>query len=657
MLLIMIKNSNKINENEKYTSPSNVISEQILISDNTNFKTEVKNFLCNLEDKYLIFKSKALEFEKDWESFKKNDKNKNVFIEPEQLSIKSPTTILNAPWGTGKTFFVEQIAKNWNENQIANIRKIFKNFMVIDSWKFTSSQSIEKDISLTIYFALCKFININEEKKKNEFFKKIGKVIFFIFPILITITSSTLENFFPNQNIFEISSNSIKILKEMNLDNSSQKNKKEEINDLLKEINEKIEASIIVFDNVERMGVHAWEVIKTIQRLSIFDKLIFLLPINREQLLFNDNIEYYKKNESAIDKYITLGVCYDLKQDYLGILEKLNFNKEDSILINKILNTQINGYNLSIRLIKNAFLNNKIREAFENNKYTGLKQIKRIWNANIINELIKEDINKLEDDFIELCLFLNSKKHIDYNNINSIFEFISKNQNNEELNFITKDKNFFNEFKEINDFFYRGFNLTECIKSDFLIEKINEFIDILEKLKIYLHDKQSKFNKDLINNQDLIKINENSNIEINKKIEKCENDLNILNKNNINKGISPNESEQIYNFEGLITNHRKSISENEKLINNLKSKNQLLENLIGEINQIINGSLNEFLNQIQNFNKDFLIEWNDLKNDKNKFKLIKILNEIIVNRNNYYDNTNNIFKDEEVINSLIKKVC
>ena len=168
------------------------------------------------------------------------------------------------------------------------------------------------------------------------------------------------------------------------------------------------------------MGIQSWEIIKTIQQLSIFKKLLFLLPINKTQLIFGNNIEYERKNESAIDKYITLGTYFDLKQDYLGILNELNFDENDAQLINKILNVQIKGYNLSIRLVERAFLNNKIKESFDINKYEGLKLIRKIWNANIINEIIIEDIKELKKNYTHLFSIFNNRDKINSNSITSI---------------------------------------------------------------------------------------------------------------------------------------------------------------------------------------------------------------------------------------------
>ncbi len=165
---------NEIDEND--FTPSNVYSEKILISTNTIFKEKVGEFLSNLNEKYIDFKKRLKSNESIWEKFKEDTSNKgNVHIEPEQVSIKSPTTILNAPWGTGKTYFIEQIALNWNDEEIKKKRGKFENFIVIDTWKFTTIPDIISAIIKNIYVILCEISSINSQNK--EHFKKIKNVL------------------------------------------------------------------------------------------------------------------------------------------------------------------------------------------------------------------------------------------------------------------------------------------------------------------------------------------------------------------------------------------------------------------------------------------------------------------------------------------------
>lgn len=661
----MNENQNKYeNLIEDSFTPSNIISEKIIISNDTNFKDKVKEFLISLVNKYENFKSNRLELKGKWNNLQNRNKNKNinVYIEPEQTTIKSPTTILNAPWGTGKTYFIEQIAWYWNDPEIIKIRQEkFKNFMVIDVWTFTSSSNIINDVSITIYEALCKFININDQKKQKGFFKKIGKIILYLFPTLISITGAVIENKFPNSSAIEISSSFASALNELNnsVENSNIKDKKQEIVKLLEEINGVIQPSLIVFDNVERMGVHAWEIIKTIQQLSIFDKLLFLLPINKTQLFFNNDYMYEKKNESAIDKYITLGTYFDLKQDYLGILKKLEFSDSDAKLINRILNVQINGYNLSIRLIEWSFLNNRIKEAFDENKYNGLKKIKKIWNTNYIDEEIKIDFNELNKDYLELDSIYKSKKNMNIYAINDVFNFIPIYKKNEHLKLFENE--YFDKLQDIK---------TEFIDKDYVflmnfsfnwLEEWDNFINDLEKFKKHLEDVSKEIiNKKLTNQNDIENI-KNQNINIENKINEFEKQ-----KDNIEKE-SYHTSEQatrISELNNLLNGHKNSLEKNINIINELINLNKELSTLLVEINKLIkkeNGeSLIVFIDEFKNLYDKFNEKDSIIKGNKNKKIMVDILNkkffELRNNSNNIFNGMHSIFDYKPIIYMIIEEL-
>lgn len=654
---------NDENSNEEFVLPSNIISEKILISNDTNFKDKVKEFLTILANKYENFKLKRLESEFEWNKLQnKNENNEiNVYIEPEQITIKSPTTILNAPWGTGKTYFIEQIAWYWNDPEIINIRQQqFKNFMVIDVWKFVSSSNIINDVSIRIYEALCKFVDVKDNEKQKDFFKKIGKIILYIFPTLVVTTGAIIENKFPNSGAIEISSAFANALSEFksNKENSNNKDKKQEIIKLLEEINTVIKPSLIVFDNVERMGTHAWEIIKTIQQLSIFDKLIFLLPINKTQLLFNNDFMYEKKNESAIDKYITLGTYFDLKQDYLGILKKLNFSDNDAQLINRILNIQINGYNLSIRLIEWSFLNNKIKESFDENKYSGLKKLKKIWKTNYIDEEIKKDFQELSKDYSELELVYKSKKNMNISAINDIYNFISKYKDNIYLKLL--ETSLFDNLQEIREeFIDKTYIFLNNIDFDWL-DEWNRFIKILKNFKNYLKETSDKILIDKSENEKKIKEIEEENIVIEQNLYKYNEE-----KNNIEKNLD-NTSEDATTLGNLniqLTSQKIIHEKNLKRIEELTNSNKELDILLSEINKLIKKedgeSLITFINEFKGLYNKFDEKDRTMKNNKDKKIMMGVLIQELKklkNENEISDTISNIFEYEPIIDLIIKRL-
>lgn len=656
-----MKDQNKKITNEDNLIPSNIYSEKILISNDTDFKNKIKEFLVMLDEKYKLFKFELEKLQNHWNSIKKE---RNVYIEPEQISIKSPTTILNAPWGTGKTYFIEQIAWYWNDEEIKNNHDSFKNFIVIDALKFITIPNILDSIFKYIYVILCKISTNNKNNKDDsKKFKKLKKFMLKAFVHSPKLIGSICDIFFPDLQLLNlgiISSNTIKTIIDIWNEDDNDYNT-DLINDL-NEINKDIEPSIIVFDNVERMGIHAWEIIKAIQQLSIFDKLIFLLPINKEQLLFNNNVEYNKKNESAIDKYITLGVYFDLKQNYLGILNELNFNDNDAQIINRILNDQINGYNLSIRLIKNYFLNNKIKESFEENKYNGLKEIKRIWNTNIIYEIINNDFEELKNDYNELDDFFKAQRNLFKEEITNIKQIIYRIKNYEYWNTKKELEELFEVLQEFeNELMNSNYpflkNIFFSVSNDW-----EEFLYNSKSLKKYLNQILNKNKKTYKSNMNQIKSKENYNDGFIKKIEEYKGKLQELENKNNSLGVGPGEPETQAEYKIKIKENEVSLNKNNKLINDWKINNQNIDNFNKEINLLTNnnsnGHLDNFIRKFEEiYNECNNKEKNLLLNDKNKSKMKETLCEVISlftkENDTYYDYMSSFFEDKKTKETLI----
>lgn len=355
----------------------------------------------------------------------------------------------------------------------------------------------------------------------------------------------------------------------------------------LEDINKNIKPTIIVFDNIERMGIHSWEIIKTIQQLSIFDNLLFLLPINKTQLSFGNNFEYETKNESAIDKYITLGVYFNLKQDYLGILNELNFNENDAQLINKILNAQINGYNLSIRLVERAFLHKKIKESFDINKYEGLKQLRKIWTTDIIKTIIEDDIKELKENYINLFSIFNSKE-IPTNAINTIKNFLDENKDNKHFQLQNLDRNFVDELYEIfNEFINLSNNLLIYINHTWLDTWREKYIINLNYFKKHLNEKIKYFENKINENTENILKNVENNKRLQNQINENEEKRNTLISRQQNKGAEPEDAEQQFKLEEIIKKSKDNISGNENIIQKLEKQNNNIS-VFNSIDDIFN---------------------------------------------------------------------
>ncbi|MGL5358081.1 MAG: hypothetical protein ACRC9U_03445 [Metamycoplasmataceae bacterium] len=528
---------------------------------------------------------------------------------------------------------------------------MFKNFIVIDTWKFTSSPDILNEIIKTIYIAISNIIYIKGEETKNkESLKKLEKIFEFIFPKLV-ITAIFLDgSFSPENGILNFGIDIYKILKELfnkkieikeeNKKEKEQNKEKKSFHISLEEINSMIEPSIIVFDNIERMGKHSWEIIKTIQQLSIFDNLLFLLPINKSQLKFGNDSEYEMRNESAIDKYITLGTYFELKQDYLGVLNKLNFDNESANLINNILNESIDGYNLSTRLVERGFENKEVKKYFVENKYEGLKKIKEIWNSKIINKEIENDFEDLKNDFNDLYKIKNFYHNSELNNIIDFIES-HKESNNSLIPFF----NYFEDFTNTNYNFLIDIDIEKWLsKQKDLNNKLNELILCLNNI----FDDKSKNIK--IINQKIAKLElKNRELEEEK-----------IQSNSSTELIRGEKTSSLYSLKkiedlNILFNSNQLIYDNNiKDLELLKGENNYLCSFLKEINELIEGNVYISIKNIKIYIEKFKQKVESIKNNKNKSFLVSTLISItsLFDKNLY----TNVFQDQELKEKLINKI-
>lgn len=388
-----------MNQNSNITD--GLFAKEILIDQDSDLKKECEFFIKELDLLYTDYKNNLDQLEKEWEVKFKNGDFSNVSFVPEKLAIKSPLTILDAPWGSGKTHFIETLAAFFIEkDEKSEIdKKQFKNLVIVDAWYYLSSNNIAESLIKELSRILDKFLEktkITEIKNEvNKIFKWLWKKRNFIAKFLATTLGIIFNlpelftlNFLPNTSASK---------KEENDDNFWEKEYKQ----IIKKIDANIKPTIIIFDNIERMGYQAIEIIKTIQKLSIFKKFLFLIPMNKNQLSFGHKNDL-ALNEAAIDKYITLGSYFVLKSNYAGMLKKIGMNNEYISIIQSVLNENIKGYTLSIRQAENSFKNHKIVDAFTANKYTGLANLQKIWPSHQIKLIIEEDINLFIRDLEEL---------------------------------------------------------------------------------------------------------------------------------------------------------------------------------------------------------------------------------------------------------------
>lgn len=295
--------------------------------DDVNLKNASKFFLQNLENDYKEYiKNYDLNL-KVWKEFiqKKHDK---VFFTPEFYNKKSPITLINSSWGNGKTYFIENLGKNISENKEDSF---FKNFVIIDLWNYFESDDISYEVCKNLFDILAS----SNDKFKNKW-KWLKRK--FINDILMPKINHKFDTDIKIQN------RNYDIFKKIKFDNT-----------------------IIVFDNLERIGESKWEVIKLIQKLSRIKNLVFILTMDVDKM--NDDSDNF---ENRIEKFIDMPT-FILNPNCLSLLVNLGIEKEIAKKISLMFNSHINKKSFSIRELKKIFEEHKIYE--KSKKIGGLRTL------------------------------------------------------------------------------------------------------------------------------------------------------------------------------------------------------------------------------------------------------------------------------------------
>ncbi len=421
-----------------------------------------KELINRLEEEYTIFHKKIEKSKTSFKEFKeklKENKKPELYFKPETLSRMSPMTIINAPWGTGKTFFIENFAQHLLLGELKN--NIFKNVIIIDAWKHSNAKNIPDEIICEIFYALQGIYN--DKPQKSELLK-ISKKLF-------NATALSWTNRFLGTDFNKIATE----------DNNS-------IETLIENFNSKKNdvKTLIFIDNVERLGKSSWEVIKAIVKLAQLKNFIFILPMHVPKMHDNKPTD---GSELPIEKYIDMPM-FNFHQDYENLFQQLGFPEKiinDLVIIFK---TEENGSVLTIREVKQRL--NSISESDKNNKYKIFNLIyNKVWGPlSVFKGLLLNDV----ENSIKL---INNKTNIiiDANNLIATFlildndldyirdlKQIVKNINDDLKENINLDLNIFTDYSKLLK------NLIEAIKNQIskILEKKQELRASLEKKKLTL---------------------------------------------------------------------------------------------------------------------------------------------------------------------------
>ncbi|MDK2819998.1 MAG: hypothetical protein KFW07_04120 [Mycoplasmataceae bacterium] len=646
-----------------------MIKKEILITEN-NLEKQIKKFLKWIKNDYFHFNE---EWKTENYKWKELSDNKEVGFIPEKITLRSPMTILNAPWGTGKTHFIEAMGEMILNGKITGkelehfVGKDFKfkvkNFIIIDVWKIFNYESAVELIYqqvITIIFPL-------NQESIGENLDKWNKLkdSFFSLPALIkTSIGWSVDSFSIGMQInpqgFADDRQRRKLSRDMSELENSQKDMDKLVEDKLK--NDDDIKTLIFFDNVERLGPFAWDVIKIIQKLQELNNLIIVFSMNKNKLI---NISENKEDvfESHMEKYLNMDY-YNLQQDYLGVLKNSKIKEENQSTLNDFFNQEISGKKRTIREMKKIIENRNVIDAFSINKIFGLKSIIEIISKNYsfnekdneqmmkyLKSIIIKKFNEFLNIMTKFTLWQNdmfdcfAKTNIDFPNITSenitleestkkilvpISFYINKGKaNGWKINMIQYCRlDWVNEFKEIDTLLES--QLTSCLS---LYDKIRKVELEAEDVKKDVEKYKNNIDKNKKKILEIDKLESPSSKQINDK------SIALL---------------DIGTTEGLVNKKETSLEEKEKEIEDIKSEllrsslffkdieeektkeefKEEFSKISTEFKSFISHSKTGYLDILKSMNKEDLLIYNFFKNIDDKIKMYEIIDENFINDDN-----------------------
>lgn len=446
-------------------------SEEIL-------NNEFENFLSELERFHIGFLDEV-------------ENNRTI----ENELHRSPMTVFDGKWGSGKTHFISKFIKKFERNEFDK-NDYFDDVVYIDALSIVDDENIIQEFLYELWKDNQKAIDIISQNVKNGIKKTINS--------LITVVNAAKNTGFKNIEI---------------------KTDKDKFKDNVV-VNKK---TIVFIDNLERIGNDSNIIIRLLHKLRVIDNLFFVLITNLNYLnyVFNDNNSQFPKYNSDLDqthgrdeyplyKFINTPI-FSFSQDYISLIKEMYsedsyINENEIQLISKVIEEYDLNEQPSIRRVKNWFLEKNYNSLPIENRQSllcGLNQnsFEKNYRISFSNEILnhKESLQSIYLDIDELIEYY---KYGEIDIDNSENEFAIRNGclysnrlgyilDESEYNFTIKYNESLDELQPF-DIATEEFNQDLSYDISDVIEMCNGFgiKNIYNPVKEYLNLNDVKFNSD-----------------------------------------------------------------------------------------------------------------------------------------------------------------
>lgn len=448
-------------------------------NDDSDIKT-YQYFLDTLYQEYNKFVSNKKIITKEWEEINKDLKELDGKFIPEELYYNSPKTIIDAPWGVGKTYFMEQLVKNIHNGKLdfSNFSRIYK----IDAIQFFDGENGTSGIYDFFVKKILKIDNVDSKKIRkwfnshsHEFSIGIGGLLSFSYKI----SDKKQEN--KNEDFFKVIEKYDEII--LSLENKPM---------------------IIFIDNIERIENDYWLIIREIHRFSRLQNMIIIFNINSKALKDkNENREWSMTKFIDIVGFTLETGLKKITDDNMIIIDET----KDKIFKSMIDYSKITATN---REYKNILIFHN--ENYHNNMK---KEFNSIYNAlSFMNSTFGSNVIKISDHFKDAFNLSIEKLNMIYNNFLYVVTQKSSLNNGTFLQWDEVSDEKFNEIRKFYGIYYAYYDNQFYTSIDALKKIFTECYSLLKNNFIDEFEKKHPENEEIKNIKNALPLDEISELII-----------------------------------------------------------------------------------------------------------------------------------------------